>query len=81
MQTQIAALQEALPTRQIYWLGAPNAGEQEQLAGIADPVASYRFGLATRRVDWYDARDDLGMRDLSVNLYRLRPKPAAAALH
>lgn len=81
MKKEIEKLRAAMPARPIYWLGAPTPSERVDLDGMAEPVATYRFGLATRRIDWYDARDDLGVRDINLTLYRIRRSSAAAALH
>jgi hypothetical protein len=42
------------------------------------PVANYTFSVATRRMEPYDYRDDLGLREISLALYRvdLEPRPA-----
>ena len=34
------------------------------------PVATYKFSIATRRMEPYDERDDLGLRQISLAVYR-----------
>lgn len=73
MRQSFARLRQLLANRPMFWLGAGSDSALRSIAEIADPVASYRFGIGTRRLDWYDARDDLWVRDVTLWLYRLRP--------
>lgn len=62
--------------RPVYWLG-PEASGPSAIANHAEAVATYRFGIGHRHLHWYDRRDDLGVRDITAILYRVRPGPAA----
>jgi hypothetical protein len=80
MRKPLRRLQAAFPDRPIYWIGGGSDPARGRLSQIADPVASYRFNVGSRRLDWYDRRDDVLLRSLTLWLYRLRP-PAEPALH
>jgi hypothetical protein len=80
MRAPLSALRATFSRRPLYWVGAGSEAGSAGMGDIADPVASYRFNVVTRRVDWYDAREDLGMRDTTLWLYRLRPPSEPPAL-
>lgn len=80
----VAPLQElrtALTAQPLYWVSAKPPSASLAIGRSAEAVASYRFGAITRRLNWYDTREDLGLRDVTVWIYRLRPVDPAAALH
>lgn len=73
MRRPLLRLQQVVDGRPLYWLGGDDQGSLEEIASIADLVASYRFAAGVRRLDWYDARDELRLRRQTFWLYRLRP--------
>jgi hypothetical protein len=64
-------LRRAIRDRSMFWIGP--AGRAPMPTGDLRivPVATYTFRVATRRMEPRDERDDLGMRSMSVALYRL----------
>jgi hypothetical protein len=86
MSEPLLALRDTLDGRPLYWLGGGSPSGPAALGRIADPVASYRFAVRLRRLDWYDPRDEAGVREETLWLYRLRPREEndaapAGALH
>ena len=39
-------------------------------------MATYTFSVATRRMEPYDERDDLGLREISLAMYRVDLDPS-----
>ena len=78
MTEQLRELRAAMGDRPMLWIGptgrSPVSTGNLQLV----PVASYTFGVATRRMEPYDQRDDLGMREISLGMYRVDLVPGAA---
>jgi hypothetical protein len=80
MHEPMEKLQALVAPRPVYWLGSADDRALSTIGTRAELVASYRFGIGVRRLDWYDDRDDLGVRDLTAWLFRL-PDPNGRALH
>ena len=79
-RTMIQPLRElraALGDRPMFWIGPP--GRSPASTGDLElaPVANYTFSVATRRMEPYDERDDLGLREISVAMYRVDLAPGA----
>jgi len=81
MRESLLALRGALSSRPLYWLGRPTDSGHAALHEIAEPVATYRFSVNTRRLDWYDTREESVVRDNTIWLYRLRRIEDEAPLH
>ena len=68
-------LRAAIGDRPMLWVGptgrAPVTSGNLRLV----PVANYTFSVATRRMEPYDRRDDLGMREISLAMYRVDLDP------
>src|SRR2546428_7067816 len=63
-------LRTAMGDRPMFWVGP--TGRSPVTTGDLKlvPVANYTFSVATRRMEPYDYRDDLGMREISLAMYR-----------
>lgn len=81
MEEPLRELRDVLPQRPLYWVGAAPARAGSAVDRMAEPMGIYRYGEITRRLDWYDTRENLGQRDVTVWLYRFRPADPARALH
>lgn len=64
-------LRTAVRDRPMYWIGP--IGRMPTRSGPVriTPVATYAFAVATRRMEPWDERDDLGLRPMSLALYRV----------
>jgi hypothetical protein len=64
-------LRTALPNRPMFWIGP--VGRMPTVRGPVrfTRIATYDFAVATRRMEPGDARDDLGLRPISLAVYRL----------
>jgi hypothetical protein len=70
-------LRAAMGDRPMFWIGP--SGRSPVASGSLKlvPVADYVFSVATRRMEPYDDRDDLGLREISLAMYRVDLDPAA----
>ena len=68
-------LRAAMGDRPMFWVGP--TGRSPATTGNLQlvPVANYTFSVATRRMEPYDHRDDLGLREISLALYRVDLEP------
>ncbi|PYN82262.1 MAG: hypothetical protein DMD97_01405 [Candidatus Rokuibacteriota bacterium] len=68
-------LRAAMGDRPMFWVGP--TGRSPVTTGNLQlvPVANYTFSVATRRMEPYDSRDDLGLREISLALYRVDLEP------
>lgn len=78
MDESLTVLLQALGDRPVYWIGADDPATMALVARIGTATTAYRFALATRRMGWYEPRDDLGVRQVTVSTYRLHARPAPA---
>ncbi len=64
-------LRTAIRDRPMFWIGP--AGRLPTANGPVRviPVATYSFAVATRRMEPYDERDDIGLRPISLAVYRV----------
>ena len=69
-------LRAAMGDRPMFWVGP--TGRSPVTTGNLQlvPVANYTFSVATRRMEPYDSRDDLGLREISLALYRVDLEPS-----
>ncbi len=71
MAQSLSELRAAMGDRPMLWIG-PSGREPLATGDLAlAPLASYRFTIATRRMEPYDERDDLGRREMSLAIYRV----------
>jgi hypothetical protein len=64
-------LRIAMGDRPMFWIG-PTGRAPVTTGDLAlVPVANYTFSVATRRMEPYDERDDLGLREISLAMYRV----------
>jgi len=75
MTDSLRELRAAMGDRPMYWVGP--TGRSPVTTGNLQlvPVANYTFSVATRRMEPYDDRDDLGLREISLALYRVDLEP------
>jgi hypothetical protein len=73
-RNDVATLRElriALRDRPMFWIAqlgrVPAVSDDLRLT----PLATYSFKIATRRMEPYDERDDLGLRTIALALYRV----------
>jgi len=64
-------LRTAIRDRPMFWIGP--IGRMPKASGPVrvTPVATYSFAVATRRMEPHDERDDIGLRPISLAVYRL----------
>lgn len=67
----LAELRMTIPDRPMFWVGPPGRTPLASPDLRVTPVATYAFSIGMRRMEPYDERDDLGLRAISLTLYRL----------
>ncbi len=76
MTDSLRALRTAMRDRPMFWIG-PTDRPPPVVTGNLKlvRVASYTFTVAARRMEPYDERDDLGLREISLAMYRVDLDP------